>query len=158
MKKSLFSFAILASFIAILASSCSKPSNNNCTPDEDFSVGGYKGQHSILGGAYIFDDSLTITNSTAGDRKISIKSEKLGTTLIGTYDATNCNRVIIDTVRITSQTIETVTLNNIVAIGSGTINGNTLSTVINIKSGSASLGSLSLPIAGQSLTGTFTKQ
>lgn len=155
MKKTLFSFTIIAGFVSVMLFSCSKPTD--CTPNEDSPIGGYNGEHSILGGGYTFDDSLTITNPTASDRKISIKSDKLGTTLIGTFDASNCSRVLIDTVRIDSQTIETVTLKHIVAVGYGTINGNSISTVINIKSGTASIGSLSLPITGQSLTGTFTK-
>lgn len=157
MKKTLFSFTIIAGFVSVMLFSCSKPADS-CTPDEDAPVGGYNGEFSILAGAYKFDDSLTITNTTAGDRKISIKSEKLGTTLTGTFEATNCNRVIIDTVKISSQTIETVTLKNIVAVGSGTISGNTISTVINIKSGTATIGSLpAINLATQALTGTFTK-
>ena len=156
MKKTLFSFAIFAGFLAITMSSCTtKPAD--CTPDENFSVGGYTGQHSILGGAYTFDDSLSISNPVTSDRKITIKSERLGTTLTGTYEASNCSKILLDSIFITSQTIETVTLNNIRAAGYGTINGNTIQTVINIKSGTASLGTLNLPIAGQSLTGTFTK-
>ena len=155
MKRKLFSFAIIASFFSFFLSSCSKPASK-CTPDENSSVGGYKGQHTILG-FYTFDDSLTITNPTASDRKITIKSEKLGTTLTGTYDEKDCSKVLLDSIFVTSQTIKTVTLSNIRASGYGIINGNTIRTVINIKSGSASLGTLVLPIGGESLTGTFTK-
>jgi hypothetical protein len=156
MKKTLFFFAIVSFFTAGMISSCT-PDPKDCTPDENSSNGGYKGQHSILGGAYTFDDSLTVTNPTASDRKITIKSDKLGTTLTGTYDKTDCSKVLLDSIFITSQVIETVTLNNIRAAGYGIINGNTIQTVINIKSGTASLGAINLPIAGQSLTGTFTK-
>ena len=149
MKITLISFTIIAGFVSVMLFSCSKPAES-CTPNEDSPVGGYNGEFSILAGAYKFDDSLTITNTTAGDRKISIKT--------GTFEATNCNRVIIDTVKIVSQTIETVTLKNIVAVGSGTISGNTISTVINIKSGTATIGSLpAINLATQALTGTFTK-
>ncbi len=36
----------------------------------------YSGSHSILNNTYSFDDSLTITNPTAGDAKISTKKVK----------------------------------------------------------------------------------
>lgn len=154
MKKTLFSFTIIASMLAVMLSSCSKPTD--CTPDENTPVGGYKGEHTILG-FYKFDDSLTITNPTASDRKINIKSERLNSILTGTFDANDCSKVLLDSIFITSQMIETVTLNNIRASGYGIINGNTIRTVINIKSGTASIGTLVLPIGGESLTGTFTK-
>ncbi|MFN8283468.1 MAG: hypothetical protein U0U67_09660 [Chitinophagales bacterium] len=156
MKKTLFSFVTVTALISVILSGCTTPPND-CTPDENSSIGGYNGEHSILGGAYTFDDSLTFSNPVASDRKISIKSERLGTTLTGTYDASNCSKVLLDSIFITSQTIETVTLNNIRASGYGNINGNTVQTVINIKSGTATLGSLNIPLAGQSLTGTFLK-
>lgn len=158
MKKIFFSFAIVASFAAMFLSGCTKPTVEDiaCTPNEDTIVGGYNGEFSILG-FYKFDDSLTISNPIAGDRKISIRSEKLNTSLTGTYDTKNCNKVILDTMRISSQMIETVTLSNIVAVGSGTISGNSVSVIINIKSGSASVGGANLEIDGETLKGTFTK-
>lgn len=156
MKKKLFSFLTTAVLLAGMISSCT-PDPKDCTPDENSSIGGYKGEFSILGDAYKFDDSLTITNPTASDRKITIKSEKLGTTLTGTYDKTDCSKILLDSIFITSQVIKTVTLKNIRAAGYGIINGNSIQTVINIKTGTASLGAINLPIAGQSLTGTFTK-
>lgn len=159
MKKIFFSFAIVAIFTAMLLPACTKAKVDEvpCTPNEDTIVGGYNGDFSILGNAYSFDDSLTITNPIANDRKISIKSERLGTSLNGTYDTKNCNKIIIDTVKIASQMIESVTLSNIVAVGSGTISGNSINIIIVIKSGSALIGGLTVPLDGESLKGTFTK-
>ncbi len=157
MKKKLISFAVVTSFVAILLSSCNKPTEI-CTPNKDILIGGYSGEHSILDNTYKFDDSLTISNPTTSDRKISIKSERLGTTIIGTFDNNNCSRVTLDSIFITSQEIESVTLNNIRAAGYGIISGNKIQTVINIKSGSANLGGFIIQLSGQSLKGTFTKQ
>ena len=68
-------YSILSHFSSLatllLLSSCSEPVNTKCIPNEDTLTGGYKGVFSILGGAYTFDDSLTITNPIADDRKIS---------------------------------------------------------------------------------------
>ncbi len=158
MKKQLFSFCLHSGVAIALLTGCSKPVKTCTTYTEDNVLGGYNGSHSILSGAYSFDDSLTVTNPTSGDSKITIESEILGTTLTGTFDPNNCGRVILDSVIIPSRTIQTVTLNNIRAGGSGTFNGNKLNTVINIKSGTATAGSTNIPIGGQPLTGSFTKQ
>ena len=156
MKKSFFSFLLMGAVAVALTVGCSKPPKACTTYTEDNVLAGYSGSHSIV--SYTFDDSLTITNPTAGDSKISIKSEKLGTSLTGTFDANNCGRVTLDSIFIASQVIETVTLNNIRATGYGVFNGTTLTTVINIKSGSALIGSIPINLADQSLRGTFTKK
>lgn len=158
MKKSFISLLFIGTMAVVLTVGCSKPVKTCTTYTEDNVLAGYSGSHSILNNTYSFDDSLTITNPTAGDAKISIKSEKLGTSLTGTFDANNCGRVTLDSVIIASQVIESVTLTNIRASGYGVFNGTTLKTVINIKSGSALIGSLPISLAGQSLTGTFTKK
>lgn len=155
MKKQIL-FPLSAILVSIILFGCD-PKENTCVYDETTQLGGYIGGHSILGGTYTFDDSLTITNPTSGDSKISIESDILGTTLTGSFDPNNCGRVILDSVIISSRNIQTVTLNNIRAGGYGTFNGNKLNTVINIKSGSATAGAINIPIAGQSLTGSFTK-
>lgn len=157
MKKQILVVSVAAFAFAALFTGCG-PKTKTCAVNETSTLGGYKGSHSILGGVYTFDDSLTITDPTPGDNKITIKSEKLGVPLTGTFDPNNCGRVLLDSVMIASQTIGTVTLSNIHAGGYGIINGNKINTVININIGTATIGSTPVSLSGQALTGVFTKQ
>jgi len=157
MKKQFLVLSFAALAVASVLTGCD-PKTKTCAVNETSTLGGYKGSHSILGGVYTFDDSLTVTDPSPNDNKISIKSDQLGVPLIGTFDPNNCGKVLLDSVMIASQTISTVTLTNICAGGYGIVNGTKINTVINIGSGTATIGATVIPLAGQSLTGVFTKQ
>lgn len=157
MKKQILVLSFAAIAVATVLTGCD-PKTKTCAVNETSTLGGYKGSHSILGGVYTFDDSLTITDPTPSDNKITIKSEQLGVPLTGTFDPNNCGKVLLDSVMIASQSIGTVTLSNIRAGGYGIVNGTKLNTVINIKAGTATIGTTVVPLSGQSLTGVFTKQ
>jgi len=155
-KFSLLAFvAVVAAFFAV---SCGTDNNGDNCPGENGYVGTFKGNHSVLS-IYNIADTITVTNPTAGDSKVYITSKALGRSFNGTIDASNCSKVILDSVIIDSAAISTVTLKNIRAGGYGTISSDktTLTTKITIKSGTATLGSSNIPIAGQSLNGTFSK-
>ncbi len=154
-KFSLLAFvAVVAAFFAI---SCGDDTTDSCPGEEGF-VGTFKGNHSILS-IYNISDTLTVTNPTADDSKVAINSKALGRNFNGTIDASNCNKVILDSILIDSAAISTVTLKNIRAGGYGIINSDktTITTKITIKSGTATLGSTNIPVSGQSLDGSFTK-
>lgn len=157
MKKQILVVSVAAFAFAALFTGCG-PKTKTCAVNETSTLGGYKGSHSILGGVRTFDDSLTVTDPSPNDNKISIKSDQLGVPLIGTFDPNNCGKVLLDSVMIASQTISTVTLANVRAGGYGIVNGTKLNTVINFKSGTATIGATVIPLAGESLTGVFTKQ
>jgi len=157
MKRKAFLIPFTALIAAIVISGCDTK-KTDCSLNETTQLGAYKGAHSILGGAYTFDDSLTITNPIADDNKVTIVSEKLGVPLTGTFDPNYCGKVILDSVYIASQVIESVTLSNVRAGGYGIFDGNKLTTVINIKSGSALLGATNIPLNDAVLSGLFTKQ
>ena len=157
MKKQTLLLSLVALVAVLFTVSCG-PKTKTCPINETNILGGYKGSHSILGGAYSFDDSLTVTDPTPGDNKVTIISQQLGVPMTGTFDGSSCGRVILDSVMIASQTIQTVTLTNVRAGGFGIISGNKLHTVINIKTGNAAIGATNVPLGGQNLTGDFTKQ
>jgi hypothetical protein len=155
MKKVLFPFVILAITTIAILEGCTKP--KTCDINASTQVGGYTGQHSILGGLKFFDDSLTASSPIPSDNsKISVKSERLGVPITGTFDPNNCGRVILDSISIPSATISSVVLTDVRAGGYGICNGNTLNTVINIKSGNASIDGTPISLSGQALTGVFT--
>lgn len=152
-KNILFLVAVALSAMTIITS-CGK--TEDCSVAEEGSAGTYYGAHILASAGLKITDTLTVSEGTAGDGKITVTSNQLGgATFDATVNTATC-RYEIEPITIPSLAIGDVSLNDIEADGFATKNGNTIKTTINIKKGTAVVADLNIPIAGQKLTGSFS--
>ena len=175
--KLLFTFAVVAAFAAVILSGCSTTTTttSNCI---DY-TGTDTGQHNILINGIPnlvppIRDTLNITNGIGG--AVDIYSHALGTTLFGTKDASDCNKVLLDsliylptdTLRIHSENALFASIGGNIKIfgiragGVGSVSTSGVTTQLKIKTGKTNvdaLGGLLLDLSGKNLVlnGVFLK-
>lgn len=168
MKKTLLLTSILAAFfVATFTISCDKKTDPKTPTCPDF-VGQDTGFHKIYKGPLEapldpIRDSLSVTKT--GDNTISVRSDVLKADLPGSIDATNCNKIKLDsfisddTIRVPSDAFGEVKIWNVRAGGSGEYKDGKVSTSIKVAKGKTNIGVLGLDNLdgkGLELKGTFT--
>lgn len=168
MKKQLLAFSLVAVVLASFLAGCGDDDGGGggCSGVSQF-VGTDTGSHKVyVNGIYgiVPDISDTLVGTATGETTIDIYDYALKETLKGTLDASNCNKIILDsliygpgdTLVIESSTLGTVKIYNIRAGGTGSVSGNTITTSIKIKKGNTNLSILPT-LSNVELKGTFKK-
>ncbi len=168
MKKQLLAFSLVAVVLASFLAGCGDDDGGGggCSGVSQFE-GTDTGSHKVyVNGIYgiVPDIQDTLTGTATSETTIDIYDNALKQTLKGTLDASNCNKINLDsliygpgdTLVIESETLGTVKIYNIRAGGTGTVSGNTITTLIKIKKGNTNLPILP-SLSNVELRGTFKK-
>lgn len=128
------------------------------TQTESSTVGVYKGNWKVLNIISALADTLTITNFLSiPDGKVYITSKVLNS-LILTATVSGNNLTMAD-ITLPTIPVSVFTLTNVTINGTGSFDcsGKILSLTLNIVSGNVVIGTVPLSIAGQSISGDFTR-
>jgi hypothetical protein len=172
--KLIFAFAVVAAFASVLLSGCGKDSSTaTCY---DFSTTSDTGQHVVYAGETVLPlskihDSLY---ASVSGTTVTIHSQALDRNLIGHIDASDCNKIVMDSVIFnTGDTLRIATtlpglggfvkISDVHAGGEGTIDADgVITTRINVVSGHTNITSPFdltniTPALALNLRGTFIK-
>lgn len=172
MKKSiLLTFVFAAFVVATFLTGCGKTSSPTCYTVTGRDTGVHVIYLNGVTNAALPQIRDTLDAVVVSGNTVSIASKALGQTITGKIDASDCNKIILDSLILTNTLkfpttslpgVDTVRISNVRAGGTGTITASGATTVINIAKGNTNIiigpfNLTNLAGLGFSLRGSFLR-